>query len=412
MDCECYEVGAPIDPRGMRIRLAIGFVQAVRKHRYARLRRVLKCDDAEGVEFDLDTELPQRPAADIRGVERILVCFDPNPNKPPQALPLRRGFPTELLHLNLTARGEPRSLCLFSEDYRDVAGFVTPELLLRRVASWLRRAALDELHLPGQLLEPFLLCTTQVIFDPLVFNGVPDGHVLMLVGLSDKPYPVLRVQPVPLDRQADTSARFVVLPLSADPWHARMIHTTPGSVADIHCLLYPLGIDLTEKLRAATIALMDAPAHDTLMQCNWMILLELPKSRVQRGAVETYEYWAFFVLEAIGGLRTKLDLCEKRNGCWGRVLQRKAARDLDKVAVEAVRPIPALTRQAANLLAGVKRQKTLDIAAVGAGAIGSHIVMNLARQGIGKWVIIDEDQLLPHNNTRHALSPQLSQSHS
>ena len=40
---------------------------------------------------------------------------------------------------------------------------------------------------------------------------------------------------------------------------------------------------------------------------------------------------------------------------------------------------------------------------VGAGALGSQVALNLGRQGFGKWTILDEDRLLPHNLPRHGL---------
>jgi hypothetical protein len=40
---------------------------------------------------------------------------------------------------------------------------------------------------------------------------------------------------------------------------------------------------------------------------------------------------------------------------------------------------------------------------IGAGALGSQIALTAARGGYGRWTIIDEDFLLPHNLARHAL---------
>lgn len=41
--------------------------------------------------------------------------------------------------------------------------------------------------------------------------------------------------------------------------------------------------------------------------------------------------------------------------------------------------------------------------AVGAGALGSNVVLGLARQGFGDWTVVDDDFLQPHNLARHAL---------
>jgi integrative and conjugative element protein (TIGR02256 family) len=47
---------------------------------------------------------------------------------------------------------------------------------------------------------------------------------------------------------------------------------------------------------------------------------------------------------------------------------------------------------------------------VGAGAAGSSIAETLARQGLFKWTIVDDDAFLPHNIARHTLlAPYVSQ---
>jgi tRNA A37 threonylcarbamoyladenosine dehydratase len=38
----------------------------------------------------------------------------------------------------------------------------------------------------------------------------------------------------------------------------------------------------------------------------------------------------------------------------------------------------------------------------GAGALGSQLMNNLSRAGFGRWTIVDNDKLLPHNLARNA----------
>ena len=45
----------------------------------------------------------------------------------------------------------------------------------------------------------------------------------------------------------------------------------------------------------------------------------------------------------------------------------------------------------------------ITVAAVGVGALGSQVCLNLARAGWGQWTYVDTDYLLPHNLARHAL---------
>ncbi|MBU4445941.1 Mov34/MPN/PAD-1 family protein [bacterium] len=51
-----------------------------------------------------------------------------------------------------------------------------------------------------------------------------------------------------------------------------------------------------------------------------------------------------------------------------------------------------------------KLNETQKIALVGCGSLGSKIGMNLARNGNGPFLCIDDDIFMPHNNARHALT--------
>lgn len=76
---------------------------------------------------------------------------------------------------------------------------------------------------------------------------------------------------------------------------------------------------------------------------------------------------------------------------------------LDEVKVLPLRPTFALSKNIAKELSGLGNEDP-KIVVVGAGALGSQVILNLARQGFGVWSIIDNDRLLPHNFSRHALS--------
>ena len=49
---------------------------------------------------------------------------------------------------------------------------------------------------------------------------------------------------------------------------------------------------------------------------------------------------------------------------------------------------------------------TPDMVAVGVGALGSQVLTNLVRSGYGRWTLVDEDALQPHNLARHALGAE------
>jgi proteasome lid subunit RPN8/RPN11 len=66
-------------------------------------------------------------------------------------------------------------------------------------------------------------------------------------------------------------------------------------------------------------------------------------------------------------------------------------------------------RDLATRLAGRQTADARRAVLVGAGAIGSHVADDLAREGRFEWTVIDDDQVLPHNLARHtAVSAQVT----
>jgi hypothetical protein len=384
------------------------FVRAVERHLHAKLIEFRSREDFSGIVIEVRPERPQRPAADIRRSERLCVIFVKNANKAPQVLALRTDFPTDLPHLNLTQSGEPRSLCLFAQDYRDLRRTLTPEKLLGRIFSWLARASLDQSHLPDQRLEPFLLGSGRVIIDyDLVATG-SDDNILGIVGpidaQKDTVYQIRKLRRS--NGQIPPPPCFLPIVVKANPWHARAINSCPHSLAQLCDLLQNVGIDLVQELRTGISQLRRRQDYEpTFLQYRWILFVRLPKKRTVDGDVESVDDIAFLILDEIGYLGRKLGVLEKSDNSWGDVLSAQTpTTDLDKVMICAVNPIAAFTPALARLCSGYDSTGEMKIAAVGAGAIGSQVIMNLARQGFGKWHVVDDDVLLPHNAARHVLS--------
>jgi len=404
MASEFFRWGKRTRADALRVPEAVAFVRAVRRQPHARLLYVRTDGNSDGVVVRLSPETPSRPAADIQRFERLCVVFERNALRAPEVLALRKDFPEDLLHVNLRPPDQPTSLCLFDEDYRVLRSTLTPEMLLDRVFSWLARAARDEAHLPDQPLEPFLLTGARILCDPKVFERSCDDNVLAVVRVKDA-NPELFYLADP--REVADGPFQLAVPLRAQPWNSRVIHHSPDSLADLARLLRPVGVDLIQELQARTANLCQRHDQDEqvkLMQCLWLVLLQLPKARGSTGVAEATEYWAFLVAEKIRSLAVKLGVLGEE-GMSGLLLEWDEPKQLDTVRIGVGRPIERLTRSFARRLAGLPSSPDPSIVVVGAGALGSHIIMNLARQGYGRWTVVDEDQILPHNHSRYALSP-------
>ncbi|MBK8139464.1 MAG: ThiF family adenylyltransferase, partial [Chloroflexi bacterium] len=166
-----------------------------------------------------------------------------------------------------------------------------------------------------------------------------------------------------------------------------------------------LDFDLVEAIRTYITQSKSSDRWPIIGPCKLILFLVLPKSRTPGGTAEDSEEWAFLVATSVQDLAEKLGIYQSTEGLGlGRLLIPVEPYDLDKVETFPLKPTYRLFRELAQELSGIEvgLQK---ITVIGAGALGSQVVLNLARQGIGQWTITDDDVLLPHNLARHALSP-------
>jgi len=129
----------------------------------------------------------------------------------------------------------------------------------------------------------------------------------------------------------------------------------------------------------------------------------LPKTRNDGGPVEDHEIWCFALESSVRQLGTALGLWQEVDGQLGAVLGDRDDTKGQDISVAVLNPCFALTRDDAARLNG-RPVCDARVAGIGVGALGSQIVLNLARAGFGKWTLIDHDRLMPHNLARHALN--------
>jgi hypothetical protein len=133
-----------------------------------------------------------------------------------------------------------------------------------------------------------------------------------------------------------------------------------------------------------------------------VLIVVLPKARRVGGPAEDEELWAFLCEGTVGTIGEALGLWQMRDGYAGMILGASIPLNGLAVRIQLLNPTRKLSRERAAQLSGTE-SRVYRLVAVGLGAIGSQVFMNLARSGYGDWTLIDDDQLLPHNLARHAL---------
>jgi len=132
-------------------------------------------------------------------------------------------------------------------------------------------------------------------------------------------------------------------------------------------------------------------------------IVTLPKTRYEGGTPETTEFRAFLTIETIREIGVEIGLWQVFDGDVGEIVGADPTKNGDKISIGLLNPVFSFSRSRANQLSGLTESENRKIVAIGLGALGSQVFMNLVRMGYGQWTLIDDDFLLPHNLSRHAL---------
>lgn len=149
--------------------------------------------------------------------------------------------------------------------------------------------------------------------------------------------------------------------------------------------------------------------QDILHSFLVMIVL-FPKTRKPGSEVESTETWAFITAKTVSDIGSSLGVSGSLNGVVvplvGPAVSNKNANANSgaDIPISILNPTQALSRGLAARFNGLPSELCTAITAVGVGALGSQLIPYLVRAGDGKWTLIDDDVLLPHNVARHALT--------
>lgn len=389
-----------------RAALLARFLKTEGASHYAELGECRRsADGKEALIVSLQAERPQDLVNDIRAEETIAIVFDENDVAPPCVFALREDFPN-VPHLSLSPAGWPRNLCLYAEPWSEVKIRWTPSRFIRRVQLWLTRTAEGKLHGDDQPLEPLLGTGVGWLILPpeLWSHGGKYKPVIRLCRAPNDYGEKLVLFPAPEElKDSRIKITHIALVVRGEPQLHGIIQNTPEDLAMLSAFCSNAGTDLIETLQSALKNWhLEKPAKDA-HKAKLLLLLILPKRRVLDGPVETYEHRAFLTFNSIEEVGIALNVFERRSGLGLVILPpRPLDTNLASIKIGMLDCVSDLNSELAAASTGIEPNGS-KIFAVGAGSLGSQIVLNLAKAGIRKWCIVDGDVLLPHNVSRHAL---------
>ena len=403
-------LGESIEPKDVGIAKARELVQLLQEAALPFVsfsNATRRADGWELVQVEVEPEVPTFPVNDIRFSESIAVEFDPADRSQPSAITLRSDFPS-VPHTYVAAEDEHLRLCLFDGPYPEQRLRWTASGYLRQLHNWLSKTATGTLHQPDQPVEPFLPGSpAQVVLPSQLFEADYSlGQQALLLDILPRNAPpgftyVARRQGKDV-RYEPHLKKCNALVFETIPQTQGSLTHNPVNLFQLQELLRAMDSDLFQTFKGSLRDWIIKQEED-LEECV-LVVLRIPVRRSDDDAPEMIEVRAFQVAGSARELGESLGFLGKIDGVFGALLSESSAtsRSQDVVLVP-LNPVRDLTRQHAQILSGTQCLPDLRILAVGAGALGSQILLNLVRGGFGTWTVIDRDVLLPHNLVRHAL---------
>lgn len=359
---------------------------------------------SEIIVFDADIEVSQKPVHDIKYLERIAVIFDGSDATMPEILALRCDFPS-VPHLYLRSRKLPRSLCITEQAYSEWKLHSTGVTFVEEIRQWLISTAKGTLHAEDQPLEPLLVGSEGALILPFDLFTTSSDSELLFIFLEDSGNgrkTCIAKHPKDIDENSNL-LEYVAFSFLTKPQTHGIIRSAPETLFELHKFLEDSNVDLLDELRSRLKVWRSEYKEAELLEKKLALIIGLPKMRDENTATEELELCAFLTVETIKKVGIEIGLWDETNGCIGHLIFVDQDKRGTEIRIGMLNPVFSFSRERAAKFNGFSSRSNKKVAAVGLGALGSQVFMNLIRAGYGEWTLIDKDFLLPHNLARHAL---------
>ncbi|MHB0925929.1 MAG: Mov34/MPN/PAD-1 family protein [Gallionellaceae bacterium] len=382
------------DLRSQRARALINYVRNSVDATFARIDAIWIDGDRDIVDVTLEPQLPQDRAVAIANVEPIRLMFPKADDRAPNIFSLREDFPIGLVHTSFDQGVEGRCLCIWEENWHDLGRTLTPQALVERIRDWFARTAKGELHQPDQPLEPLIPAVSDTLVIP---TGSPSAAWHIAYSIKHNESWTVTVDSNP--QKGAKAPPFPLFALELPPQVHGALHARPENLETLRQLVDSMGIDFAKTLGEWLAETEQLKANDR----RPLILVTIPKLRNASNQVEAWENWAFLPIASLAELGEALGRTFSGEGNTSSLRIISAVPEsLNEVVLIGWRVVQRLDRAAARTFSGNAALTDRKLVAVGAGAIGSNVIVNTMRAGVGTWAIIDNDLVLPHNTVRQA----------
>lgn len=379
-------------------------VDAIFRHPYVKLDTLIRKEDGTEIIIAIcDVQIKQHTVIPILESEEIAIICDKENLNYPDVYALRSNFPLRLPHTNVKIHEYPVNLCISEFSYKEIRHTFNPYHFLESIRIWFSNTASGKLHQDDQQLEPYFHTKGFIIIPPL--DDLLDNQRYSVKQISST-FPLFFLQKT-------TNAED---PILCDVWRtdsqeSGFIRKIPTQLGDITNLLESNGKNIIDGLVNFLVNLKnDLTGKQQFLENRYGILFVIPTKRNSTDDVPEKIDTLFVTIEStlkdigiILGLWTEHEktLCQIISN--PNHLLSSPIETLAEIPISAYSTLSDFVPETAAMYNGETFcQNVFSI--IGVGALGSQIMNNISRMGFGKWNIIDNDTLLPHNLSRHLLS--------
>ncbi len=396
-------------------------VAQLRRHRG--IKRVGTPEIVEGrcwrIEIDIPVQLPSRAhargisATGVKAIETCALMFSDWPLRAPRPL-LRNDFPRNLPHINPHRADQMVPPCIYEGSLDDLLHDRGLDAVVDQLIDWLGRAATGTLIDLSQGWEPTRRdscpSTAEFSAERLIAVTPGDGSVVIThanyLAVGDGVYSQLEPSLVP-ETDATFSQKEHGTP--EKPFSTGTLPVFTIRAAGVDGQLPVFGtyqpdtvVDLPSLLELASSVGIDGNAIQAMLDNFY---------RAQIMGLVDFRQWTKGLLALVVLVVKRPAPLISSNGRDEEVLPYMIKYEIDlKAPLQhhcKVHPAfhshvvsPALLARTSGLPQQVSEAK---VAFVGCGSLGSKVSMHLARAGIGRQILVDNEVMSPHNLARHAL---------
>jgi len=359
----------------------------------------------EAIVIDIHVPLGQKKTInDIQLIEPVAVVFSIEASVP-SVFPLRDDFPFHLPHVNIVPGGFPRSLCLSNQPMEDQLRGYTAAKYLCQIRWWFEETAYGKLHGEEQPLDPVFFGSAMKF---IASDQVEEAEYL--VGIRHSAHDVAPIIIAPLSSESygniiGSPGLMTPIYIKTDPVTHGQTNWLPLNFLDLIQTYNELGYDLLLKLGEKLKKLPTLEHHDALLKQPFALLIDTEV--VANDGRSTVQRKVYVTGTPTGVVADKLGFLSNEGGQWAPLLiwNKPDEEMLSGIELDTADLHRHFNRDMAAASSGYSVVDERKIVLIGAGAVGSHVAMNLARGGVGIWHVVDDDFVLPHNQARIQLNP-------